>query len=85
MRTEDWRYIRYADGSEELYDHREDPQEFFNLAAAPRFASLKVELGNWIPKNPVAPVPGSEKTPGGFLEYKDGEAFLNGKPVDLGR
>jgi arylsulfatase A-like enzyme len=27
-----WRYIRYADGSEELYDTRHDPHEWFNLA-----------------------------------------------------
>jgi arylsulfatase A-like enzyme len=25
IRTERWRYIRYADGGEELYDHRADP------------------------------------------------------------
>ncbi len=34
LRTERWRYIRYADGSEELYDHRLDPNEWNNLAAA---------------------------------------------------
>lgn len=28
-----WRYIRYADGSEELYNQRDDPQEKRNLAA----------------------------------------------------
>lgn len=32
LRTEHWRFIRYADGSEELYDHRVDPHEFDNLA-----------------------------------------------------
>ncbi len=26
VRSEDWRYIRYADGSEELYDMRKDPR-----------------------------------------------------------
>jgi arylsulfatase A-like enzyme len=29
----DWRYIRYADGGEELYDLRNDPNEWYNLAA----------------------------------------------------
>ena len=33
IRSEDWRYIRYADGSEELYDHRSDPHEWNNLAS----------------------------------------------------
>ena len=32
VRDERWRYIRYADGSEELYDHQTDPNEWCNLA-----------------------------------------------------
>jgi arylsulfatase A-like enzyme len=32
LRTDRWRYIRYATGEEELYDHRRDPDEFNNLA-----------------------------------------------------
>ncbi|MBT7875444.1 MAG: sulfatase, partial [Verrucomicrobia bacterium] len=32
IRSEHWRYIRYADGSEELYDMRKDPNEWDNLA-----------------------------------------------------
>ena len=31
-RSTRWRYIRYADGSEELYDHADDPDELRNLA-----------------------------------------------------
>ena len=31
LRTDRWRFIRYADGSEELYDHRNDPNEWTNL------------------------------------------------------
>ena len=31
IRTRDYRYILYADGSEELYDHRSDKQELRNL------------------------------------------------------
>ena len=33
IRTDRWRYIRYADGSEELYDHDSDPSEWRNLAS----------------------------------------------------
>lgn len=33
IRDERWRYIRYADGSEELYDHQADTNEWTNLAA----------------------------------------------------
>ena len=32
LRHEHWHYIRYADGSEELYDLRSDPEEHDNLA-----------------------------------------------------
>jgi arylsulfatase A-like enzyme len=31
VRDERWRYIRYADGSEELYDHTGDPNEWENV------------------------------------------------------
>jgi arylsulfatase A-like enzyme len=40
-RDERWRYIRYADGSEELYDHQNDPHEWTNLAAKPEHAAEK--------------------------------------------
>lgn len=49
-RDEHWRYIRYADGSEELYDHRNDPHEWTNLAAGPEHALEKTRLGAFFPK-----------------------------------
>ena len=33
LRTDRWRYTRYPDDSEELYDHHSDPDEYLNLAA----------------------------------------------------
>ena len=33
-----WRYSLYGDGSEELYNHQDDPNEWTNLAADPGFA-----------------------------------------------
>jgi arylsulfatase A-like enzyme len=50
VRNERWRYIRYADGSEELYDHSQDPQEWKNLAGEAEHASVKRELAAWLPK-----------------------------------
>ncbi|MFP6763847.1 MAG: sulfatase, partial [Planctomycetaceae bacterium] len=44
FRTQHWRYLRYADGSEELYDHRKDPREWKNLAADPASAPVLTEL-----------------------------------------
>ncbi len=50
VRTQRWRYIRYADGSEELYDMANDPNEFTNLAATSEFAETKNSLAKWLPK-----------------------------------
>jgi arylsulfatase A-like enzyme len=50
IRTERWRYIRYANGDEELYDHDADPHEWTNLAKDARHASVKKELAKWLPK-----------------------------------
>ena len=36
LRTADWAYMRYDDGSEELYDMQNDPLQFTNLAFAER-------------------------------------------------
>lgn len=48
-RSEGWRYIRYADGSEELYDESKDPYEWTNLADKPEFASIKQKLAKSMP------------------------------------
>jgi choline-sulfatase len=50
VRSERWRYIRYADGSEELYDHAGDPNEWTNLEGEPEHASVKQNLASWLPK-----------------------------------
>lgn len=49
VRSERWRYIRYEDGSEELYDHDKDPLEWKNLASQTEFSSVKEELKRWLP------------------------------------
>lgn len=50
VRTENWRYIRYSDGGEELYDEGSDPYEWTNLAAKPEFDAKRAELPKWLPK-----------------------------------
>jgi arylsulfatase A-like enzyme len=65
LRTERWRYIRYEDGSEELYDHDADPLERTNVASRPEFAGIKADLQKWFPtkdepRNPDGPK-GKEK------------------------
>lgn len=44
FRTMDWRYIRYMDGREELYDHKNDPYEWHNLANEEKYAPKREEL-----------------------------------------
>ena len=51
LRTERWRYIRYSDGTEELYDHSNDALEWHNLASRPECEQVKAQLGRWLPKN----------------------------------
>lgn len=49
LRNRRWRYIRYADGSEELYDHRMDPNEWDNLVNLPEYEKIKNELAKELP------------------------------------
>jgi arylsulfatase A-like enzyme len=49
VRTQRWRYIRYADGSEELYDHMNDPYEWTNVATATQHADVKLNLKKQLP------------------------------------
>ena len=49
IRSENWRYIQYEDGTEELYDKRSDPLEWSNLASREQYVDIKQELKKWIP------------------------------------
>jgi arylsulfatase A-like enzyme len=49
VRSRDWRYIRYFDGTEELYHDAQDPQEWVNLAADPTYAEQKQKLAAMLP------------------------------------
>ncbi|MEE8469491.1 MAG: sulfatase [Planctomycetota bacterium] len=60
LRTTRWRYIRYRDGSEELYDHDADEHEWRNLAGDPRFEPLLVEYRRWLPEREAPLLQGSE-------------------------
>ncbi|MBB21868.1 MAG: iduronate-2-sulfatase [Roseibacillus sp.] len=61
IRTERWRYIRYSDGGQELYDHEADPNEWSNLASLPRYSSLKSQLAKWLPVTNVKPAKKSSR------------------------
>lgn len=55
VRSEQWRYIRYANHGEELYDHTNDPHEWTNLARIREHDLLKRKLAIWLPKKDAAP------------------------------
>ena len=50
VRSRDWRLIVYSDGAEELYNHRNDPDEFHNLAGKPTHKAIRDQLTRWLPK-----------------------------------
>jgi arylsulfatase A-like enzyme len=80
IRSERWRYIHYADGSEELYDMQNDPNEWTNLAGVPEHAAVLAEHRKWLPKPdlPLAP-----KSASRILTYDraSDEAVWEGKRI----
>ncbi len=53
----DWRYIRYGEDGEELYNVREDPNEWNNLASDPQYTDIMAELSRSAPQSFAAPEP----------------------------
>ena len=51
IRSRDWRLIVYEDGAKELYDHRNDPNEFRNLANDTAYKLTLDKLSKWLPNN----------------------------------
>ena len=80
VRSERWRYIRYADGTEELYDHAIDPREWHNVALRPEHAAVLAEHRRWLPTIDRPPAPHSESR---VLTYNPAtdEAVWEGKTV----
>jgi len=61
VRSTRWRYIHYLDGSEELYDHQNDPNEWTNLATDPGLKEIVIRHRRWLPKS-QQPILGSGST-----------------------
>ena len=76
--TNKWRYTRYADGSQELYDRQSDPNEWTNLAKDPARADVIRQMSQWIPKVNTPAVPGSADR---ILIQKDGVWYWEGKEI----
>lgn len=50
VQTQRWRYIRYADGGEELYDHSKDANEWENLVSLSQYESTIEKLKKHLPE-----------------------------------
>ncbi len=59
IRSDRYRFIEYVDGSRELYDHRNDPHEWTNLASDPAYEAIIAEHASWLPEDPHAILPGT--------------------------
>lgn len=86
VRTEQYRYIHYADGSEELYDLKNDPNEWKNLAGDKKYAAVIAEHKKWLPKIDVPPAKGSaqrvltyDKATGDFIW--EGKLYHKDSPI----
>lgn len=53
----DWRYIHYADNTEELYDVQTDPNEWTNLAGSSAHRAVKIRLRKSAPQTFAEPGP----------------------------
>lgn len=78
IRSENWRYIVYADGSEELYDMVKDPNEWNNLAGNPKYKDIIAEHRKFIPTNNRKPAPGSAAR---ILTYENGVPNWEGEDI----
>ena len=54
--TEEWRYIRYRNGDEELYDLTRDPSEWTNLAKQGSLNSVRANLAASLPNLNKVPI-----------------------------
>ncbi|HEY1067211.1 MAG TPA: sulfatase [Pirellulales bacterium] len=74
VRNERFRYIRYADGSEELYDHEADPYEWTNLASDEKYAAEKAKLAESLPKTNAEDAPAKKGAGGAEADPKAADA-----------
>jgi hypothetical protein len=64
IRSQQWRYTRYADGGEELYNEGNDPYEWTNLAKeGAGDPSLKRQLGQFLPAENKPPARSPDDQP----------------------
>jgi arylsulfatase A-like enzyme len=58
VRDEQYRYISYGNGQEELYNHKTDPEEWANVAGNPEYSEIIEKLKKYIPQEGKKPLKG---------------------------
>ncbi|MFK7767890.1 MAG: sulfatase [Mariniblastus sp.] len=80
VRSQRYRYICYADGSEEFYDLKEDPNEWRNMANldSVEIQELKAKHKSYLPTENRKPAPGSQHR---ILTYESGKVTWEGEVI----
>ncbi|CAN5278514.1 sulfatase [soil metagenome] len=75
--TDQWRFIQYADGSRELYNRKEDPKEWNNLARIEDYQPIMEKLAAHLPPS-ANPAPGSKAR---LIEMVNGKPHWEGNAI----
>jgi arylsulfatase A-like enzyme len=76
VRSEQYRYNIYEDGTEELYDHFTDPMEWNNLINDPKYNKVIKKLRAYLPETDATPSPVSDDNPGQNPTASTGEKLV---------
>ncbi len=76
--TDKYRFIQYADASQELYNIQNDPNEWINLASLANYKTIITDLKKWLPKVNLPLAPGSANR---ILEQKKDGWYWEGKKI----
>lgn len=68
-----WHYIRYADGSEELYDRQEDPDEWHNLASDPAHKERLILYREQVPVTNAQAIRYEKRLPWEYESWQNAE------------
>jgi arylsulfatase A-like enzyme len=79
LRDQSFRLIRYADGSEELYDLENDPHEFTNLINKQEFTDAANRLRKFVPDSSAPLAPNSKQR---VLEKREDGWYWEGTKID---
>ncbi|MGB0792349.1 MAG: sulfatase-like hydrolase/transferase [Opitutales bacterium] len=83
IRSEQFRYILYRDGEEELYDHSTDPNEWSNVVGASAYADTLATMQSYYRIAVGLEEPPPDTPAISFLKPTSGEAFYPNEPIEV--